>query len=219
MTVTEGAPPPEEMRGIVQDYVRTVHVAYLGHARLLPPGERGRLPLVAAGHLTVVAAAGRSLHLIATTDLLPPLRGQEVELVEEHEGTTWALRFYDPTVAPQLGVLTEDTPEAVRQVLGISDVVYHLTVSVGGGLTGHHAQHSGVALVNRHSSTGRDLARIRAAHPRDEPLVGELESCVRLGLPRAAALLTRELTSGRIDLPAGTPADACVAALLRDAQP
>lgn len=212
------SPPPEEMRGIVQDYVRTVHVAYLDHARQLPPADQGRLPLVAAGHLTVVAAASRDLHLVATTDLLPPPRGQEVELEDEHDGTTWALRFYDPTVAPQLGVLAEDTPEAVRQALGISDVVYHLTVSVGGGLTGHHAQHSGVALANRHASTARDLARIRAAHPRDEALVGELESCVRLGLHRAAALLAREITSGRIDLPAGTPADASVATLLLDAK-
>lgn len=210
-------PPPEQMRGMVRDYVRTVHAAYLDHARHLPPGDRGRLPLVAAGHLTVLAAASRDLHLIATTDLLPPPRGQEVELVEEHDGTTWTLRFYDPTVAPQLGVLTVDTPEAVRQALGISDVVYHLTVSVGGGLTGHHAQHSGVALANRHASAARDLARIRVAHPRDANLVDELESCVRLGLHRAAALLTREITSGRIDLPAGTPVDASVAALLRDA--
>ncbi|WP_344687968.1 hypothetical protein [Blastococcus jejuensis] len=217
--MNEGSSPsPEEMRGIVQDYVRTVHVAYLGHARHLAPGDQGRLPLVAAGHLTVVAAASRDLHLVATTDRLPPPRGQEVELEDEYDGTTWALRFYDPTVAPQLGVLAEDTPEAVRQALGISDVVYHLTVSVGGGLTGHHAQHSGVALANRHSSTARDLARLRAAHPRDEALVGELDSCVRLGLHRAAALLAREITSGRIDLPAGTPADASVAALLLDAK-
>jgi hypothetical protein len=203
---------------MVQDYVRTVHAAYLDHARHLPPGERGRLPLVAARHLTVIAAAGRDLHLIATADLMPPPFGQEVELLEEHDGTTWALRFYDPTVAPQLGVLAEDTPEAVRQALGISDVVYHLTVSVGGGLTAHHAQHSGVALANRHSSTARDLVRVRQAHPGSEALVGELESCVRLGLHRAAALLTREITSGRIDLPAGTPADASVAALLLDAK-
>jgi hypothetical protein len=216
--VTEGPlPRPEEMRGLVQDYVRAVHVAYLDQARHLPPGERGRLPLLTAGRLTVVAAAGRNLHLVATTDLLPPPRGQEVELVEEHDGTTWTLRFYDASVLPELGILAEDTPEAVRQALGISDVVYHLTVSVGGGLTGHHAQHSGVALVGRHSRTARDLARIRRAHPREEALVGELESCVRLGLHRAAALLTREITSGRIDLPVGTPADASVAALLADA--
>jgi hypothetical protein len=217
--VTDARPPhPEEMRAIVQDYVRTVHEAYLGQTHHLPPAERGRLPLVAAHRLTVVAAAGRELHLIATTDLLPRPRGQEVEVVEEHHGTTWTLRFYDPTVAPQLGVLAEETPEAVRQALGITDVVYHLTVAVGGGLTGHHAQHSGVALANRHSRTARDLARVRQAHPRDESLVGELESCVRLGLHRAAALLTRELTSGRIDLPAGTPADASLAALLQDAR-
>jgi hypothetical protein len=210
-------PRPEEMRGIVQDYVRAVHVAYLDQARHLPPGEQGRLPLLTAGRLTVIAAAGRDLHLVATTDPLPSPRGQEVELVDEQDGTTWTVRFYDPSVLPQLGVLAEDTPEAVRQALGITDVVYHLTVSVGGGLTGHHAQHSGVALANRHASTSRDLTRIRRAHPREEALVGELEACVRLGLHRAAALLTRELTSGRIDLPVGTPADASVAALLADA--
>jgi hypothetical protein len=128
------------------------------------------------------------------------------------------LRFYDPSVLPQLGVLAEDTPGAVRQALGITDVIYHLRVSVGGGLTEHHAQHSGVALVNRHSSAARDLARIRQAHPGAGALVGELEACVRLGLDRAAALVTRDLTSGRIDLPAGTPADACVAALLAEAK-
>jgi hypothetical protein len=217
--VTEAPlPRPEAMREIVRDYVRTVHVAYLDHARHLPPGESGRLPLIAAGRLTVVAAAGHDLHLVATTDLLPPPRGQEVELVEEHDGTMWGLRFYDPSVLPPLGVLAEDTPEAVRRVLGISDVVYHLTVSVGGGLTEHHAQHSGVALVNRHSSTARDLTRIRQAHPREGTLVAELETCVRLGLPRSAALLTREITSGRVDLPAGTSTDACVAALLADAK-
>ena len=80
------------------------------------------------------------------------------------------------------------------------------------------AQHSGVALANRHASTARDLARIRAAHPRDEALVDELASCARLGLHRSAALLTREITSGRIDLPAGTPAEDSIAALLRDAR-
>jgi hypothetical protein len=209
---------PEEMRRIVQDYVRAVHVAYLDQARHLPPGERARLPLLTADRLTVVAAAGRDLHLVATTDPLPPPGGQEVELVEEHDGTTWTLRFYDPTVLPQLGILADESPETVRQALGITDVVYHLSVSVGGGLTGHHAQHSGVALANRHSRTTRDLTRIRRAHPREEALVGELEACVRLGLHRAAALLTREITSGRIDLPAGTPADASVAALLADAR-
>lgn len=211
-------PRPEAMRGIVQDYVRTVHVAYLDHARHLPPGDSGRLPLLAAGRLTVVAAAARDLHLVATTDALPPPTGQEVELVEEHHGTTWTVRFYDPSVLPQLGVLAEDTPEAVRQALGISDVIYHLRVSVGGGLTEHHAQHSGIALVNGHSRTARDLARIRQAYAGAGPLVGELEACVRLGLDRATALLAREITSARIDLPVGTPAEACVAALLADAK-
>ncbi len=211
-------PRPEQMRAIVQDYVRTVHTAYLDHARHLPPGERARLPLVAAGRLSVVAAAGRDLHLVATTDPLPPVRGQEVELADGYEGTGWTLRFYDPSVLPQLGVLASDSPEEVRRALGIADVVYHLTVGVGGGLTAHHAQHSGVALANRHAGTARDLDRVRRAHPRDEVLVGELETCVRLDLHRAAALLAREITSGRVDLPAGAPAGASVAALLADAR-
>lgn len=216
-TVTEAAlPRPEQMRAIVQDYVRSVHVAYLDHARHLPPGERGRLPLVVAGRLSVVAAAGRELHLIGTTDVLPPPRGQEVELTDEHDGTGWRLRFFDPSVLPQLGLLASETPEEVRRALGIGDVVYHLTVGVGGGLTSHHAQHSGVALANRHAASARDLERVRRAHPRDEALVGELETCVRVGLHRAAALLARELTSGRVDVPVGTPAEASVAAVLAD---
>lgn len=211
-------PPPEEMRGIVEDYVRAVHVAYLDHARHLPPGESGRLPLLAAARLTVIAAASRDLHLVATTDVLPPPREPEVELLAEHRGTRWALRFYDPSVLPDLGLLSEDTPAAVRHVLGVTDVVYHLTVSVGGELTEHHAQHTGVALANRHSRTARDLARIRRDYPNAGSLVGELEACVRLGLHRAAGLLTREITAGRVDLPVGTPADASVAALLAGGQ-
>ncbi len=98
-------PRPEQMRAIVQDYVRTVHAAYLDHSRHLPPGERARLPLVAAGRLSVVAAAGRDLHLVATTDPLPPLRGQEVDLGDAYQGTGLTLRFYDTSVLPQLRVL------------------------------------------------------------------------------------------------------------------
>ena len=211
-------PRPEDMRAIVREYVAAVHAAYLDQARQLAPGEQARLPLLTAGRLTVVAAAGHDLHLIATTDPLPPPRGQEVELVDDHDGTRWTLRFFDPSVLPQLGILAEETPDAVRRALGIGDVVYHLTVSVGGGLTGHHAQHSGVALANRHARTSRDLDRIRTAHPRDEALVDELAACVRLGLHRAAALLTREISAGRVELPVGAPADAGVAALLADAQ-
>jgi hypothetical protein len=204
------------MREIVRDYVRAVHGAYLDHVRSLPPAERGALPLLSGGELTVVAAAAHRLHLVATTDRLPPPRGPEVAVPDEHDGTVWTVRFYDPSVLPELGILAEDSPDAVRRVLGIAEAVYHLTVDVGGGLTGHHAQHSGVALANQHTRVARDLEILRRAHPRAVTVVDELGSCARIGLDRAAALLTAELTSGRVTPAAGTPAAACVAAARED---
>lgn len=201
---------------MVRDYVRAVHTTYLDHVQHLPPGERGGLPLVAAGDLTVVAAATARLHLIATTDLLPAPSGPEVELLDVHMGVSWRVRFYDPSVLPDLGVLTEDPPDVVRRLLGISDTVYHLTVAIGGGLSGHHASHSGVALANQHAKVGRDLERLRRALPRHREVVEELGACVRLGLDRAAALLAADLTSGRVSAHAGTSASSTLDALLAD---
>ena len=216
--MSEEAPQagPEAMRAAVRDYVYTVHTTYLDHVRHLPPAVRGALPLVAAAEITVVAAATRRLHLVATTDPLPVPQGPEVELTDEHLGTRWRVRFFDPSVLPDLGLLADDTPDEVRRVLGVTDTLYHLTVAPGGGLTGHHAQHSGVALANLHAKTARDLDRIRHALPRRSALVDELGVCTRLGLDRAAALLAAELTSGRVVVAPGTPADACLDAVLAD---
>jgi len=204
------------MREIVRDYVGTVHRTYLDHVHHLPPAERGALPLLRATDVTVIAAAARRLHLVATTDTLPPPQGPEVGVVDEHNGTRWTVRFFDASVLPVLGLLTEDTPEDVRRVLGVSDIVYHLTVNVGGGLTSHHAQHSGVALANQHAKTTRDLDRIRHALPGQGRLVDELAACARLSLDRAAALLAAELTSGRVVPDPGTSADSCLRAVLDD---
>jgi hypothetical protein len=206
---------PEAMRQLVRDYVATLHGAYLDHVRHLPPAERGALPLIAARRVTVIAAAARRLHLIATTTSMPPPQGQEVEIVDDHQGLVWALRFYDPSVVPELGLLSEDEPEDVRRVLGVTDTVYHLAVTVGGGLSGHHAQHSGVALANQHARTGRDLDRLRRALPRQAAAVDELGACVRIGLDRAAALLAGELTQGRVAPAPGTPATASLDAVIR----
>lgn len=214
--VNESLNDPATMRELVRDYVRAVHTTYLDHVQHLPPAERGGLPLVAAGDLTVVAAAARRLHLVATTDPLPAPSGPEVELVDEHVGVRWRVRFYDPSVLPELGVLDEDPPDVVRRVLGISDTVYHLTVAIGGGLSGHHASHSGVALANQHAQVGRDLERIRRALPRQREVVDELGICARLGLDRATALLAADLTSGRVGAESGAPAAASLDAVLRD---
>ena len=145
---------------------------------------------------------------------LPPLLGPEVEESDEHLGTRWRVRFYDPSVLPELGILVDETPAQVRRVLGVSDALYHLSVEPGGGLSAHHAQYSGVALANQHARITRDLDRLRAALPRDETGVGELGACVRLGLDRAAALLAADLTAGSVAPPPGTAADVSLAAVL-----
>lgn len=207
---------PEAMRDLVRDYISVLHATYLDHVRHLPPAERGALPLLTADRLTVVAAAAHRLHLVATSDPLPAPHGPEVGFTDDYDGTVWTVRFYDPSVLPALGLLAEDSPEDVRRVLGISDTVYHLAVDVGGGLSGHHAQHSGVALANQHARTMRELDRVRSAFPDQLPLVHEFGDCVRLGLDRACALLAAELTSGRVRPPTGTPAGACLEAVLGD---
>ena len=67
---------------------------------------------------------------------LPAPIGQEVELVDEHLGTRWSLRFFDPSVIPDLGVLARRRArESVRRTLGVAGAIYHLTVADGGGLS------------------------------------------------------------------------------------
>ena len=207
---------PEAMRDLVRGYVSTAHATYLDHVQSLPPAERGALPLVAAREVTVIAAAAHRLHLVATTDSLPALHGPEVEFTDDYRGVSWTVRFYDPSVMPELGLLTEDSPAEVRRVLGIANTIYHLAVAVGGGLSAHHAQHSGVALANQHAKTVRDLDRIRRALPEQVRAVDELGACVRNGLDRASALLAADLTSGRVISDPGTPAASCLEAVLDD---
>ena len=179
---------PEAMRERLADYVHALHRAYLTQAELLAPAERAALPLAGASRVTVAVAAARDLHLVATTDPLPTPRGQEVELSEEYAGVTWAVRFFDATILPELG-LVDDDPRSVRRVLGVADVVYHLSVSPGGGLSPHHAQHAGVALANQHAAAVRDGQAIRRAFPGKEAWVDEFVVAERIGLTQAARLL------------------------------
>ncbi len=197
---------PEAMRERLADYVAALHHAYLGQADLLAPAERAALPLVGADRLTVAVAATRELHLVATTDPLPPPRGPEVEIRGEQAGITWTVRFFDATILPELGLLADDDPSQVRRVLGVADVIYHLSVSPGGGLGPHHAQHAGVALANRHAAAVRDGQAIRHAFPGREALVDEFVVAERLGLAHAARLLAAQIapTLGTAEL-AGDP--------------
>jgi len=62
----------------------------------------------------------------------------------------------------------------VQRVIGITDVIYHLSVAPGGGLAPHHAQHAGTGLANQHA--GRPSATadtLRAAMRGQEALVDE----------------------------------------------
>jgi hypothetical protein len=203
---------PEAMRSRVADYVRALHAAYLTHLELLAPAERAAMPLATHEEVTVAVAAARDLHLVATTDRLPAPRGPEVELRDDFGGVTWNVRFFDASILPELGMLAGpggDDPADVRRVLGVGEVVYHLSVSPGGGLGEHHAQHAGVALANRHAAAAREGQELRHAFPGREKLVDEFVVAERIGLEQAARLLAREITGSGLtaeelsgDLPA-----------------
>ena len=183
---------PEQMRSAMAAYVEALHVAYLDAARLLPPAERTRLPLLAARPLTVVAAAARHLHVVATTDQLPAPSGPEIELDGELPGLRWTVRFLDPMVLPELGLLDESSsPQAaeVRRVIGIGNVVYHLSVAPGGGLTAHHASHAGTGLANQHAAAYRDFESLRHLAKGRELLIDEMAVASQLSLPNAVRAL------------------------------
>lgn len=192
------------------DYVRALHQAYLDATATLPPAERARLPLVSAGDVTVVAAGARMLHVIGTVEPLPPPRPPEVEIADSVGDVRWTLRFFDPVVAPGLGLIDEtDGPdhEQVRRVLGIRTVVYHLAVPPGGSLTEHHAQHAGTGLGHSHAAAARDFEALRAYAPGREALVDELEGASHAGLGRAQVLLAREMVPSLSGLAIDPPSD------------
>ena len=191
------------MRAALRSYVAALHHAYLGAAALLPPGERAALPLLRAGQLTVVVAAARHLHLLATADPLPRPRGQEIAEQDADGDLGWTVRFYDPVVLPALALVEEagaPAPGDVRRVIGITDVIYHLSVAPGGGLAPHHAQHAGTGLANQHAAAVRDADTLRAALRGREALVDEFAAAERLGLHHAVRLLAAALAPGDPDV-------------------
>ncbi len=187
---------PGQLRDAMAAFVAHLHRAYLDQARLLPIGEQAALPLVRAGEVTVLAVGVRHLHVLATPERLPVPQGPEVEIAGEMPGLRWTVRFFDPVVVPSLGLLDESEGPAsaeVRRVLGVGEVVYHLSVSPGGGLSAHHAQHAGTALANQHAAAHRDHETIRAHSGSKAALADELALAERLGLHRAMRLLALEI--------------------------
>jgi len=191
---------PERMRAAVADYVTALHGAYLAQAETFPPAVRGAMPLLTGGprgsRLHVAAVGARNLHLLATREGLGPLRGQEVAVDGSLPGLDWTLRFYDPVVAPALGLISEDDGPAyaeVRSALGVTTVVYHVVAQPGSGLTPHHAGHVGAGLAAGHTAAARDFEAIRARVRGREALVDELVGAAHAGLPRAQALLARAI--------------------------
>lgn len=199
------------MRAAMADYIRTVHQAYLSQSAGQPPAVRGRMPLL-TGPFTVIAAGVRNLHVLATTEALPPPSGPEVALPGQLGELSWTTRFYDPVVLPALGMIDESAEPAsaqVRRTLGVSTYLYHLIVQPGSELTGHHAGHAGAGLAMSHVADARDFEAIRAKARGREALVDEMEGASRAGLVRAQVLLAREIA----------PADDAVAALAASGTP
>jgi hypothetical protein len=196
---------PESMRQAMAGYVHAVHQAYLDAASGLPPAEQARLPLVAAGDVTVLAVGARNLHVIATTEALPAPQGQEVEISDVLGPLSWRLRFFDPVIVPALGLVdeaTEPQPELIRDVLGVRTVAYHLSVPPGGGLTPHHALHAGTGLAHAHAAAHRDFDSIAALARGREGLVSEMRGAFVAGLVAAQLLLAQAIAPSSGDLAA-----------------
>jgi hypothetical protein len=190
---------PEQMRAAVARYVEEIHRAYVAQALTFPAGVRGRMPLLAPGPLTVAAVGARNLHVLATRDLLGPVRSPEVELSGSVEGLHWGLRFFDPVVLPELALIDESSGPAfgeVRHALGIGTVVYHFVASGGAGLSAHQAAHVGTGLAGGHSAAARDFETIRSRLRGREELVDEMAGAAAAGLVRAHALLAAALAPG-----------------------
>jgi len=202
---------PEAMRQAMADYVRSLHQAYLDAVATLPPAERARLPLIAAGQVTVAAVGVRMLHVIGTVEALPPPRGPEVEISDSIDDLAWSLRFFDPVVAPPLGIIHESEAPAydeVRRALGIRTVTYHLAVPPGGSLTSHHALHAGTGLAHSHAAAARDFDALRAHAPGREALVDEMQGAGLSGLARAQVALAQVIAPDLPGVSVEPPTDA-----------
>lgn len=194
--VRDAPASPEQMRTAMADYVRGLHRAYLDASAPLAPADRARLPLLQADRLTVAAIGTRYLHVLATTEALPEPIGPEIGIEDSLDDLAWTLRFFDPVVAPGLGLIDESSeprPDQVRHTLGIRSVTYHLTVPPGSGLTPHHALHAGTGLAHSHAAAHRDFTTLAGLRPDQGSLIAEMHAAYVNDLPQAHRLLATAL--------------------------
>lgn len=138
----------DDLREAIGAYVRALHRSYL------EAGGGGENAGLAAGPFTVVAAAARSLHLLATREEVAiPERGAAEP--SELDGLEWTIVFLDPSALPELASVPDgpDEPGAVQEALGVERTLYHLVVGQGSALTSHHAMHAGTGLAHREDQT------------------------------------------------------------------
>ena len=158
----EGRRAADGLRRALVDYVGALHGAYLSTARG-HGADPAALPLAARPFTVAVVAADR-LHLVATADALPALRGHERPVDEEVTPLRWRVRFFDASVVPELGLRPPSggepgggepgggEPVDVLGLLGVARPLYHLIVGTHSTLTAHHAAHAGTGLANAHTA-------------------------------------------------------------------
>ena len=147
---------PEAMREAMAAYVRAIHQAYLDTAARIVPAQRMTMLPLAEEPFTVAAVGASQLHVIATRELTLAPDEREVSIHEQLGPVVWTLRFLDPVVLPELGLLDDTGPDGgavVVEALGVRTVLYQLTAAVEGSLSPHQAMHAGTGLANSHLST------------------------------------------------------------------
>lgn len=200
---------PQAMRQSVARYVEAIHAAYVDESRSLPPAERARLPLLAAGRFWVAAVAAGDLHLVATEEPLSPVDHPEATHSGSAGPLSWTVCFYDPVALPALASVPSPSSRDVHRLIGVTTSLYHLTLSPGAELTPHRAMHTGIGLVATHAAEVRALEVLRRVHPHDHDLIDEILGAGRAGLCRAQVLLAHSLL----------PDDEALAALARQRRP
>ena len=150
-------------------YVQEIHRAYVDQARDLP-ARRPRRDAVADRRPDHRRRGRRPqpAHAGDRRGARPADRAGGRPGRRSSAGSRGSLRFYDPVVLPDLGLVDEQRrsrPSRRSSARSASArCIYHFVAQPGAGLSGHHATHVGTGLANGHSAVGPRL--------RDDPLPG-----------------------------------------------